>query len=290
MLKLRNMKSSVKWIVSAAIAAVSMGAMGTANAAEVRLGLNTGFGLGCQVAGARVGVQQGRFGGFVQGVYCNSNVQGVAGGVSVGGALTFDVYQSQTVGAYLLAGANTNPNTDPSLFAGAGLRYGIPLFPVEGYLEAGVQRTNTLLGGIVGPRVAVGLNYVLRGVDLTAPATAGEAGTTSGGTTSSGAPVACDVSPAQDASNAASAARGAIQSAIQAGASAYSGIYSNINPSISIGSATVSGNTATVSGSVSFSATQVSNGQAVSGSYGGTVSLVRSGCGWQSTGYTRSGE
>ncbi|MFB9992750.1 hypothetical protein ACFFLM_12305 [Deinococcus oregonensis] len=284
------MKPSVKWIVSAAIAAASMGMMGTANAAEVRLGLNTGFGLGCQVAGARLGVQEGRIGGFVQGVYCNSNVQGVAGGVSVGGALTFDVYQSQTVGAYVLAGANTNPNTDPSLFAGAGVRYGIPLFPVEGYVEAGVQRTNTLLGAVVGPRVAVGLNYVFRGVDLSAPATAPVTPDANGnGTTSSGAPVACNISPAQDASNAASTARGAIQSAIQAGASAYSGIYSNINPSISVGSATVSGNTATVSGSVSFSATQVSNGQAVSGSYGGTVSLVRSGCGWQSTGYTRSG-
>lgn len=284
MLKQKGMKPSVKWIVSAAIAAASMGMMGTANAADVRLGLNTGFGLGCQVAGARVGLQEGRFGGFVQGVYCNSNVQGVAGGVAVGGALTFDVYQSQTVGAYLLAGANTNPGTDSSLFAGAGVRYGIPLFPVEGYLEAGVQRTNTLLGAVVGPRVAVGVNYVFRGVDLSASSAA--SGTVGSGESS--APAQCNISASDDAANAASAAQSAMQSAVQAGASAYAGIYRNISPNISVGSTSVSGNNATVSGSISFSAVQVSNGQSVSGTYSGTVSLVRSGCGWQTTGYTQN--
>ncbi|ANE44091.1 hypothetical protein [Deinococcus puniceus] len=278
------MKPSVKWIVSAAVAATSMGMMGTANAADVRLGLNTGFGLGCQVAGVRAGLQEGRFGGFIQGVYCSSNVQGVAGGVSLGGALTFDVYQSQTVGAYLLAGANTNSGTDASLFAGAGVRYGIPLFPVEGYAEAGVQRTNTLLGPVVGPRVAVGVNYVFRGVDLSASSAA--SGTVGSGESS--APAQCNISASDDAANAASAAQSAMQSAVQAGASAYAGIYRDISPNISVGSTSVSGNNATVSGSISFSAVQVSNGQSVSGTYGGTVNLVRSGCGWQTTGYTQN--
>ena len=65
-------------------------------------------------------------------------------------------------------------------------------------------------------------------------------------------------------------------------------MYSGVSYKITIGGVSINGNSARVSGSVSVQATQNSNGQRVTGSYSGTVSLVRSDCGWQATGYSRS--
>lgn len=289
-----------------ALAALAAGSL--AGAADVRLGLNSSLSLGCQVAGARAGIQEGRIGAFVQGAYCTSNVVGESGGAAIGGGVSVDFYQSPTVNAYVLAGANTVPNSGGAVFGGVGLRYGIPLFPVEAYLEGGVQRqSNIITGATVAPRLAVGVNYVVRGIDLNAglggtsnPSNISSPGTgglnvdrngTGAATAGSGepAPASCNLTPGADASAARAAAEGAARSALSAAASAYSAIYSNVSYDLSLGGANINGNSATVSGTITLRGTNRANGQPVSGTYSGVVRLVRSGCGWQATGYTQSG-
>ncbi|KQR08877.1 hypothetical protein ASF71_09445 [Deinococcus sp. Leaf326] len=279
-----------------------------AGAADVRLGLNSSLSLGCQVAGARAGLQEGRVGAFVQGAYCTSNIQGESGGAAIGGGLTVDFYQSPTLNAYVMAGANTVPNSGGAVFGGVGLRYGIPLFPVEAYVEGGVQRqSNIITGATIAPRLAVGVNYVVRGIDLNAglggassPSNISSPGTgglnvdrngTGPATAGNGepAPASCNLSPEADAAAARAAAQGAARSALSAAASAYSAVYSNVSYDLSLGSANINGGSATVSGTITLRGTNRANGQAVSGTYSGVVRLVRSGCGWQATGYTQSG-
>jgi len=154
------MKRLLQWTMLTALVA------GTASAADVRLGLNTSATLGCEVAGVRAGVQEGRFGGYIQGSYCTSNVQGESGAGAFGGGLTVDFYQSLTLNAYGQLGAVSQPNGNPSIYGGVGVRYGIPLVPVEAYLEGGVSHRSTIIGGLTAPRFALGLNYVWRGVNL----------------------------------------------------------------------------------------------------------------------------
>ncbi|MFC6660032.1 hypothetical protein [Deinococcus multiflagellatus] len=153
----------MKWMMAAALGA--LGLSGAAGAADVRLGLNSSLGLGCQVVGVRAGVQEGRLGVHAQGAYCLSGVQGQSGGVAVGAAVSFDLFRSGGLTTYALAGADLL-NGNAALHAGLGLRYGIPLIPVEGYVEAGVQRVSTVLQPIVGPRLALGVNYKVNVANL----------------------------------------------------------------------------------------------------------------------------
>ncbi|MFB9081776.1 hypothetical protein [Deinococcus wulumuqiensis] len=293
------MKKLLQWTMLTALVT------GTASAADVRLGLNTSATLGCEVAGVRAGVQEGRFGGYVQGSYCTSNVQGESGSAAFGGGLTVDFYQSLSLSAYGQLGAVSQPGGSPSIYGGVGARYGVPLLPVEAYVEGGVSYRNTMLGGLTAPRFALGINYVWRGVDLNTASTgesrpsnisapgAGGLNVDAGGAGTGGgapAPTQCNVSPEADAAAARSAADAAARSALSSAASAYSAIYSNVSYDITVGGANINGNSATVTGTISLRATNRTNGQPVSGTYSGVVTLSRSGCGWVATGYRQSGE
>lgn len=298
------MKRTLQMVVLAALAA------GSAQAADIRLGLNSSATLGCEVAGVRAGLQEGRFGGYVQGAYCLSNVTGQSGSGVFGGGLTFDLFQSPSAGAYALVGASTGAGGNGTVYGGLGARYGVPLLPFEAYVEGSVARTNSLLGPLTSPRLALGVNYVWRGVDLSQAASTGAGGTSrpsnisapgvgginvdqTGGAGSpaggAAAPATCNVSPDSDAAAAQSVARAAATSALSAAATAYSAIYSNVSYDISVGGANISGNTATVTGTLTLRATNRANGQPVSGTYSGVVTLVRSGCSWTATGYRQNG-
>lgn len=282
-------------------------AAGRADAADIRLGLNSSVTLGCEVAGVRAGLQEGRFGGYVQGAYCTSNVQGQPGSGVFGGGLTFDLFQSPSAAAYALVGASTGAGGNAAIYGGLGARYGVPLLPFEAYVEGGVSRTSTLIGALLAPRLALGVNYVWRGVDLSQAASASggdsrpsnisapgvgginvdqapAAGSGGGGA----APATCNVSPESDAAAAQAAARTAANSALSAAATAYSAVYSNVSYDISVGGANISGNTATVTGTLTLRATNRTNGEPVSGTYSGVVTLVRSGCSWTATGYRQN--
>lgn len=300
MLQPTVMNKILQWTALAALTA------STAQAADVRLGLNTSATLGCEVGAVRAGLQEGRFGGFLQGGYCTSNVQGQPGSAAFGGGLTFDFYQSPSLSAYGLVGASTS--LGGNIYGGVGARYGVPLLPVEAYIEGGLARTSTAIGTLTSPRFALGINYVWRGLDLSqanagesrpsnisAPGTGGlnvdrnGTGTAApegpGGTP----PANCNVSPDADAAAAESAARSAAQQALSSAAAAYSAIYSNVSYDISVGSANISGNRATVTGTLNLRATNRATGEPVSGTYSGVVTLVRSGCGWVATGYRQNG-
>ena len=294
-----------------AVALGGTGLLGTAQAAEARLGLNSSLSLGCEVAAVRAGLQEGRFGGFVQGAYCTSNVEGRSGGPAFGGGLTFDVYQSPTLNAYLLAGANSNPVGNPGFYGGVGARYGLPLLPVEAYGEVGARYTQPVLAGLNlpswSPKVALGVSYVWRGLDLStlgggesrpsnisAPGTGGlnvdQSGTPGAAAGGASSPASCNLSPDADAANAVAAARAAAEATLGQAASAYSAIYSNVSYTVSVGGANINGNTATVNGTINLRATNRANGEPVSGTYGGVVTLSRSGCGWTATGYRQNDE
>ncbi|PTA68970.1 hypothetical protein [Deinococcus arcticus] len=273
----------IKWMMGAALTA--LGLSGAAGAADVRLGLNSSLGLGCQVVGVRAGVQEGRVGVHAQGAYCLSGVQGRAGGVAVGAAVSFDLFRSGGLTTYALAGADLL-NGNSALHAGLGLRYGIPLIPVEGYIEAGVQRISTVLQPIVGPRLALGVNYKVNVANLqgTLPAT----GAATGDSTPAPAPAECKLTPDQDAAAARATAQSAAEAALSAAASAYSAGFSSFSYKVNIGSAAISGNTAQVSGSVTITLVARGSNTQTSDTYTGTVTLVRDGCGWVPTGYRQN--
>lgn len=264
---------------------------GTASAADLKLGLNSSLGANCQVAGVRVSFQQGIFGLFGQGAYCTGTVSGG----SYGGGVSLDFAHFNNFTTYALLGADSLPTGSSAVYAGLGARYSTILLPVEGYVELGVQRINSTLTALYGPRVAAGLNYRVSIPDLQ-PGTGGTSSVSSAGPDRSGedgavssAPASCNISPEQDRASATSVARAAANRALADAASAYGALYSNVSYSVNLDGATISGGTARVSGSVTVSATDRS-GQRVGGSYGGTVNLVRSGCTWQATGYNRSSE
>ena len=257
---------------------------GDAGAADLRLGLTTSVGLSCQVAGVRVGIQQNALGLYAQGAYCS----GTQPGVSFGGGLSYDLFKTGNFTTYALGGFDLLPSGSGAVNLGLGLRYFTPLLPVEGYLEAGVQGSSSLFGTIYGPRVTLGVNYRLNVANLQGsfppePPKAADQVIYSGS-----APAECKLTPEQDAASARATASGAISSGLSDAASALTAVYSGVSYKITIGGVSIDGNSARVSGSVSVQATQNSNGQRVTGSYGGTVSLVRSDCGWQATGYSRS--
>ncbi|GAA0519683.1 hypothetical protein [Deinococcus depolymerans] len=271
-------------VTAAALSLTAITVPSTASAADVTLGLNSSLGLGCQVAGVRAGIRADRVGVYGQGSFCASNVQGQSGVASFGLGLSVDLFRSGNFTTYALAGLDTVRN-NVALHAGVGARYGLALVPAEAYLEAGVQRINTSLQAITGPRLALGVNYRVNVANLqgTLPAASG-----SGAAEAEAAPVACNLTPEADRANARDAAVNAANEAIAAALGAYSAVYSNVSFSVSAGAASVSGNNAQVVGSVTLSGTQNSNGERVSGTYGGTINLVRTGCGWAATGYSRN--
>lgn len=302
--KTPGMKRIFQTVALAALAA------GGAEAAELRLGLNSSVTLGCEVAGVRAGLQEGRFGGYVQGSYCTSNVQGQSGSAVFGGGLTFDLFQTPSAAGYALVGASTGAGGNGTIYGGLGARYGVPLLPFEAYVEGGVSRTSTLIGTLTSPRLALGVNYVWRGVDLSQAASTSSVAPSSSGSVSApgvgginvdqsgggsapaggAAPATCNVSAESDAAAAQAVARAAANSALSAAATAYSAIYSNVSYDISVGSANISGNTATVTGTLTLRATNRTNGEPVSGTFSGVVTLARSGCSWVATGYRQNGE
>ena len=92
-------------------------------------------------------------------------------------------------------------------------------------------------------------------------------------------------SPAADALAAQAAAQRAAQGALSAAAAAYRSTYGNASYDITLGTATVQGDSARVPGSLTLRATQRSDNKVVSGTYRGVVLLTRSGCTWEATGY-----
>ncbi|MBZ9752777.1 hypothetical protein K7W42_18210 [Deinococcus sp. HMF7604] len=269
------------WWSVAALGALSLS--GAASAADVRLGLNSSLGLGCQVAGVRAGVQEGRLGFYGQAAFCLSNVEGRAGGAAFGVGASFDIFSTAGLTAYALLGGDVQNGT-AVVHGGLGLRYGVPLVPVEAYVEAGVQRINTPLQAIFGPRLALGVNYKVNVANLqgTLP-TAAPAGEVS----STGAPASCQLTPEQDAIGAQTTAAAAAESALSAAAGAYAAGFSNFSYKVTTTSSRVVGNSAVVRGSVTISLTSRSSGERITDTYSGIITLERADCGWVATGYSR---
>lgn len=274
-------------LTAAALSLTAVTLPSTASAADLTLGLNSSIGLGCQVGGVRAGIRSDRVGLYGQVSYCTSNLEGESGSVAGGGGVTLDLFSAGDVTGYALLGGSLEGG-DPVAYAGLGARYGLALVPVEAYLEAGVQRTFTALAPITAPRFALGINYRVNVANFEGGLQNQGAAAGSDGTSS--APAACNLTTDQDAANAQAAAQSAAQRAVAAAARSYSSVYSNVSYSVSAGEASVGSNTATVSGTITLNATRRSDNQEVGGTYSGTVNLVRSGCGWSATGYTRSGE
>ncbi|CAM3552115.1 hypothetical protein DESA109040_16090 [Deinococcus saxicola] len=282
------MIGKVKKMLALGLATAGLATLGTAGAADVRLGLNSSAGLGCQIVGGRVGFQEGRFGLYGQGAYCTSNVEGKSGSGSFGGLLTGDLFTFGNVTTYALLGAEIQ-GSNTAVQGGLGLRYGIALLPVEGYVEVGAQRISTALQPIIGPRLAVGINYRVNVASLQgqipAPLKFEDGETTQ---YAGSAPAECKLTPEQDIASARGAARSAADEGLGAAAGAYGAAYSGVSYQVEITNVGISGNVGSAGGKVTITATQNSNGEKVNGTYGGTIKLVRSGCGWQATGYTRS--
>ncbi|WP_293913496.1 hypothetical protein [Deinococcus sp.] len=260
-------------------------AASTAHAADIRLGLNTSASLGCQIVGLRGAFHQDRLGLYGSVSYCTSPA-----GASFGGGVSFDVAKLNNFTPYVLAGLDTLPSGSLATNVGAGVRYGTPLFPAEGYLEVGAQFIRTALGvTIPGPRLALGVNYRLsidnlKGTLIADPIQNQPESVKYAGT----APEECKVTQAQDVASARGTASSAVNSGVSDALGAYSAAYSNLSYTVQVGGVSIDGNSAKVSGSVSFKGTERASGSPFSGTYGGTVTLTRDGCGWRATGYTRS--
>ncbi|GGN27445.1 hypothetical protein [Deinococcus daejeonensis] len=278
-----------RWL-TALTAAAALTALDTpAQAADLRLSATSSLGLSCGVAGARAGLQEGRFGGFIEGAYCTSNVEGQSGKAALSGGLTFDVFDAGLISGYVLGGGGFQGSSSV-LFAGVGARVGLDLVPVEGFIEAAYQRVSTPLVNVPGPRFAVGITYRINVGDLSQyAAPLAETSSTSGGATGTSGPAQCQLTPEADAASARATAVGAANEALDAAASSYSAGFSNFSYRVSTSGVSINGNSARVSGSVTISLTSRSTGERTTSTYSGTVSLVRDGCGWRATGYSRSG-
>ncbi|WP_161880360.1 hypothetical protein [Deinococcus alpinitundrae] len=266
-------------VLASALAAPS------AHAADIRLGLNTSAALGCQIVGVRAGVQSDRISVYGQASYCNAQN---ASGASFGAGVSYDVAKFNNLNLYLLGGIDTLPSGSLAASVGAGVRYSTPLLPVEGYLEAGAQFIRSSLVTVPGPRLALGINYRisvenLQGSMVPDPKQADATSVQYAGS----APAECNLTQEQDVASARATARSAASSGLSDAAGAYGAVYSGISYTVTVGGVSISGGSAKVSGSVKISATQRSSGEKVGGTFGGTINLTRSGCGWRATGYTQ---
>lgn len=277
-------------VTAAALSLTAITLPSTASAADVTLGLNSSLGLGCQVAGVRAGVRSDRISVYGQGSFCTSNLEGQSGTPSFGLGVSVDLFRTGNFTTYALAGVDTVRN-NVALQAGLGVRYGLALVPVEAYFEAGIQRINTSLQAITGPRLALGVNYRVNIENLqgSIPIPIATNDGTPANQYAGSAPVECKLTPEADIAGARVAASSAADEAISAGLGGVSAVYSNVSYSVKTGGVSINGNSARVGGTVTLSGTQNSTGERVSGTYGGSISLVRDGCGWTATGYTRSG-
>lgn len=95
----------------------------------------------------------------------------------------------------------------------------------------------------------------------------------------------CNVDPAKDAANAQVVAMNAANRALAAAYYGYAAKYRDISYKVLPGKATVSGDTARVVGNISVQGTDRISGKRESNMLRGTVTLVRSGCSWRTTGY-----
>lgn len=278
--------SKTRWLTALTAAAALTSLATPAQAADLRLSATSSLGLSCGVAGGRVGLQEGRFGVFGEGAYCRSGVDGEAGSAAFGLGATFDLISMGGFTGYALAGANLH-NGSPVVYGGIGGRYGLELFAVEGFAEVGVQRLSTDLLAVTGPRVTVGLTYrsfVGPLASLVAPPV--PAGDGSGTPAGGGLPAQCTVSQ-EDRSAARSAAVRAANQALSAAASSYSAGFSSFSYRVNITNVSISGNSATATGSITINLVSRGSGERTSDTYPGTVTLVREGCGWRATGYSR---
>lgn len=280
---------TTRWLTALTATAALTALALPAQAADLRLSATSSLGLSCGVAGGRVGLQEGRFGGFIEGAYCSSNVEGQGGKTALGAGITFDVFDAGLVSGYVLGGGGFQGSSSV-LFAGVGARVGLDLVPVEGFVEAGYQRVSTALASVPGPRFAVGITYRMNVGDLSqyATPTTGDASTGGTGEAASG-PNECKLTPQEDAESAKATAVGAANEALSAAASSYSAGFSNFSYQVSAGAASINGNSARVAGSVTISLTSRSTGERTTSTHSGTVSLVRDGCGWRATGYSQNG-
>lgn len=276
-----------RWLTALTAAAALTSLATPAQAADLRLSATSSLGLSCGVAGARAGVQEGRFGVYGEGAYCRSGVEGEAGSAAFGLGATFDLFSTNGLTGYVVAGANLQDG-NPVVYGGLGARYGLELFPVEGFAEVGVQRLSTDLLVIPGPRVTVGLTYRTFVGPLSSLVAAPAAATGEGAAGSGeGAPAQCSVSPEEDRAAARSAASRAATRALSAAAGSYSAGFSSFTYQVNISSVTINGNTAVATGSITINLVSRGSGTRSSDTYPGTVTLVRDGCGWRATGYTR---
>lgn len=281
----RGMLKKARWI--AGLSLLSAAVLSTqASAADLRLSATSSLGLSCQVAGVRAGLQEGRFGGFVQGALCRTGVQGQGPQAAFDVGLTFDVFDAGLVHGYVLAGGGVQAGSSV-LFAGVGARAGLDLVPVEGFLEAGVQRVNTILAPIYGPRLTLGVTYRVNVGDLGRLAGTGGAAAGENVPGSGAAPETCNLTPEQDEAAVRAATVSAANQALTAIASSYSAGFSSFSYKVNVGSVSINGNNATANGSVTINLVARGSNTPTSDTYPGSVNLVRSGCGWRATGYTR---
>ncbi|GGK90873.1 hypothetical protein GCM10010844_06790 [Deinococcus radiotolerans] len=225
-------------------------------------------------------------GGFVQGAYCRTGVQGQGGATAFDAGVTFDVFDAGLVHGYVLGGGGVQAGSGV-LFAGVGARVGLDLVPVEGFLEAGVQRVSTVLAPIYGPRLALGVTYRVNVGDLSRFAGTGIGAAVDSAPGASSAPESCNLTSEQDRAAVRSATISAANQVLTAAASSYSAGFSSFSYQVNVGGVSISGNTATVNGSVTITLVPRGSSTATSETYPGTVTLVRSGCGWRATGYSR---
>ncbi len=95
----------------------------------------------------------------------------------------------------------------------------------------------------------------------------------------------CNIKPAQDAANARLSAMNAANAALRAAYLGYATAYSDIVYKVLPGKTVINGNSAYVVGNIAVQGTNRISGKRENNILRGTVTLVRSGCNWRTTGY-----
>lgn len=281
--------------------------VGIVSVVDVCLGLNISVIFGCEVVGVCVGVQEGCFGGYIQGLYCISNVQGEFGVGVFGGGLMVDFYQLFMFNVYGQFGVVLQLNGNFSIYGGVGVCYGILLVLVEVYLEGGVLYCSIIIGGLIVFCFVLGFNYVWCGVNFN-EISGGESclsnisvfgmgglnvdvsGSGMGGSGGVFVLMQCNVSFEVDVVVVCSVVDVVVCSVLFLVVMVYSVIYSNVSYDILVGNVNVNGNSVIVIGIIILWVINCINGELVSGIYSGVVIFLCSGCGWVVIGYCQNGE